>query len=263
MNKVIHLIKGLALVSVAMFLTYSCSKDNDTPKEEEQLSQAELKTILETDGAASSVDTVLAEIYMNDGSSAKEPNDCYASDYTENGFIVVFENCVLNGTDNVNGTLTVTYAAEGQTASFTANFEGFYVGDVELNGTRTYSFSGNETEGSYSFSVTSEMTATMGDGSTISENGTKTFGFNIGETLETSTFTLAGEWTLQANGNTYSVDVAQTLEGNLSCGYLTDGILEVNKNGLEVSVDFGEGSCEDIATVIYPNGATEDVSMKD
>jgi hypothetical protein len=199
---------------------------------------------------------------MNDNTSAKGSNDCYAAEYTDTGFTVVFENCVLNGTDNVNGTLSVTYAAENESATFTANYTGFFVGDIELNGTRGYSFNANEGQGSYSFSVTSEMTATLADGSEISENGTKTLEFTFGDTIESSTFAIEGNWTVQADGNTYSVEVKSALEGNFGCGYLSSGTMDVNKNGLEVSVDFGDGSCDDIVTVIYPNGATEDISIK-
>lgn len=263
MNRIINLSKCFTAMAAVLLLTYSCSKDNDTPNEDEELTATELKTILETDDAAGSVDTVLADLYLNDNTGAKGSNDCFAAEYTDTGFSVVFENCVLNGSDNVNGTLTVTYAEEGESATFTATYTEFFVGDIELNGTRSYSVDGNEEQGSYSFSVTSDMTATMPDGSSISENGTKTFGFTFGDSLETTTFTIAGNWTVEVDGNTYSVEVANTLEGNFSCGYLTSGIMDVNKNGLEVSVDFGDGSCDDIVTVIYPNGATEDVSIKD
>ena len=251
----------VACTALTLFL-YSCSEDNESVNTEEEITSTELQAILETDDAASVVDTVLAELYMTDSNSAKSSNECYAAEYTDTGFTVVFENCVLNGSDNVNGTLTVTYAIGEENATFTATYEAFYVGEIELNGTRTYSVDGNEEAGSFSFSVTSNMEVTMPDGATISENGTKTFGFSFGENLETSTFTIAGNWTVIHDGNTYAVEVITTLEGNFSCGYLTSGSMDLNKNGLEVGVDFGDGSCDDIATVTYPNGATEDVSLK-
>ncbi|MEX0289500.1 MAG: hypothetical protein AB3N14_10365 [Flavobacteriaceae bacterium] len=263
MNRILNLSKRLAALVFILVVSYNCSKDNDTPNEEEQLTATELTTILETDDAAGSVDTILADLYLNDNTSAKNSNDCYAAEYTDTGFSVVFENCVLNGSDNVNGTLTVNYAEEGESVTFTATYDGFYVGDIELNGTRSYSVDGNEAQGSYAFSVTSNMTVTMADGSSISENGTKTFGFTFGDTLESSTFTIAGNWVVEKGDNRYAVEVTSTLEGNFSCGYLTSGTMDVNKNGLEVTVDFGDGSCDDIVTVIYPNGATEDISIKD
>ncbi|MBT8183966.1 MAG: hypothetical protein KJN76_03930 [Eudoraea sp.] len=263
MKGILNLTKCLMALAVVTLFSYSCSEDSDSVNNEEEVTATELKAILETDDAAGVADTVLAELYMNDSNSAKSANECYAAEYTNTGFTVVFENCVLNGTDNVNGTLTVTYAAEAESATFTASYNAFYVGDIELNGTRSYSVDANEAQGSFSFSVTSDMEVTMPDGDTISENGTKSFGFTFGESLETSTFTIAGDWTVFLDGNTYSVNVTSILEGNFSCGYLTSGSMDLNKNGLEVSVDFGDGSCDDIVTVLYPNGASEDVSIKD
>ncbi len=263
MTELINKSKTALLILGAILLNYSCSKDNDESQEEVQLSQAELKTILKTDEVAASVDTILADIYLNDSSTAKEGTDCYVAEYTETGYNVTFNNCVLNGSGNINGSLSVTYAAEGSSATFSATYIDFYVGSTKLNGTRSYSFDGNEMEGSYSFSVTSTMTAVLEDDSVISESGTKSFGFTFGNDLPSSTYTIGGNWTLQVNGNTYAVSVSETLEGNLGCGYLTSGLLEVSKNGLEVSVNFGDGSCDDSATVVYPNGATEEISLED
>lgn len=263
MRNLIEMCKGAVLLCTFLLFAYSCSKDNDAVPEEQQLSQAELKTILETDDVSASVDTILADVYTNDGNTGKGSNDCYAAEYTDTGFIVDFNNCLLNGTDNANGSLSVTYAAEGENATFSATYVDFYIGNIKLNGTRTYSIDGNETQGTYSFNVSSEMTATLEDGSVISQNGTKTFSLTFGDTLESSTYSIAGNWTINIDGNTYSVVVTDTLTGNLACGYLTGGSMHINKNGLEVTVDFGDGDCDETATVIYPNGATQDLSMKD
>ena len=39
--------------------------------------------------------------------------------------------------------------------------------------------------------------------------------------------------------------------------------MELSKNGLEVNVDFGDGTCDDIALLVYPDGTTEEISLKD
>lgn len=257
--------KRYFLAAITGLLVLSCSTDNDevNPPEGQELTQAELKTILEADEISGAVDSILAEVYMNDGSGAKSAPECYDAVYSETGFTVTFNNCVLNETDNANGTLDVVYDNDGQSASFTATYTDFYVGTIQLNGTRTFTFIGNMEQNSYSFSVSSEMTATFADETSIAENGTKTVVLTLGETLESSTVEVSGNWTVVHDGNTYSVEVTDTLEGNFSCAYLVSGIMDVNKNGLAISVDFGDGSCDDVATVIYPNGARQDVTMED
>ncbi len=107
------------------------------------------------------------------------------------------------------------------------------------------------------------MTAEFSDGTVISENGNRVFTLSFGDSLQTSTYGISGSWELRVGENAYAVNITTTLEGNLSCGYLTSGIMEVSKNGLQVTVDFGDGSCDNIATIIYPNGATEEVTLGD
>ncbi|MBT8321254.1 MAG: hypothetical protein KJO90_06245, partial [Eudoraea sp.] len=202
------------------------------------------------------------ELYTTGNSpSGRNAPECYEASYTENGFTVVFNNCVLNGTDNANGTVTVVYSTEPGTASFTATYVDFYVGDVKLNGTRSFTIMGDPNQSAISFSVTSDMTAEFSDDSVIIENGSRVFTFAFGDSLETSSYGISGSWELQVNADEYAVNITSTLEGNLSCGYLTTGTMEVNKNGLQVTVDFGDGTCDNIATIIYPNGASEDVTL--
>jgi len=45
------------------------------------------------------------------------------------------------------------------------------------------------------------------------------------------------------------------------CPYLISGVLDVNKDGKAMSVDFGDGTCDRNITVIYPNGVIRDMSL--
>ncbi|NAY90940.1 hypothetical protein GTQ34_03325 [Muricauda sp. JGD-17] len=263
MKSVIPKIYSLFFMGLTFFVLQSCSEDAENGNIEQELTQTEVQTIMETDQVTGVADSALAELYAGNGMSGKvaKSNDCYAAEYTENGFTATFNNCVLNGTENVNGTLTVVYEVGGEAASFTANYEDFYVGTIKVNGTRTYVIAGEMTGNSISFSVTSDVSVEFEDGETIAETGTKTFTFTFGEDLQSSSFGLSGSWTVQADGNTYMVETLEDLQGSLSCQYLTSGSMEISKNGLQVAVDFGDGECDDTATVTYPNGATEEITL--
>ena len=252
-----------AFIAIAMIGFQSCSEDG-MPNEGEALTQEELQTILSTDDIAGAADTALAELFAGEtaakGATAKE-GECYSAEYSDTGFVETFNNCVLNGTDNVNGTVTVTYEVGEEASSFTATYQDFYVGNIKINGTRTYEISAGSQENSVSFTVESDMTIEMEDESIISENGTKTFGITFGDDLESTVFSLSGNWTVETEGNTYSVQTLEDLQGNATCEYLTTGSMTISKNGLAVTVDFGNGECDDVATIIYPNGATEEITL--
>ncbi|MFS4455433.1 hypothetical protein [Maribacter sp. 2304DJ31-5] len=264
MNTIMLKLKRLGMVAIVPMITFSCSDDQEL-SQNEILTQTEVRTILETDDVSGVADTVLSELYMGNTASGKstKSNDCYTAEYSDTGYTVTFNNCVLNGTEDVNGTLTVTYNIENESASFTATFVDFYVGTIKINDTRTYSVSGNSDENSISFSVVSDMVFIMEDESTISENGTKTFGVAVGDSLESITFSIDGNWTLIIGADTYKINVTDTLEGNLGCAYLTTGSMTVDKNGLNVIVDFGDGTCDTVGTLTYPNGVEEEISLKD
>ncbi|MBC2840556.1 hypothetical protein [Robiginitalea sp. SC105] len=61
----------------------------------------------------------------------------------------------------------------------------------------------------------------------------------------------------EGDGNTYTVNVTSPLTGNFECTYLVSGVMIVGKNGLSMTVDFGDGSCDNEAILTYPNGMME------
>lgn len=264
MNGLTKRIYFSAFVAISFFLIYSCSEDGK-PNEDQELNQTDIQTIFETDGISSVADDALAELFAAGTTAKSRPtaktNDCYVAEYTETGFVATFNNCVLNGTDNVNGTVTVSYEVGEQSATYTATYTDFYVGTIKLNGTRTFVMDGYVGGDTISFTVESNMELLFEDESMISESGTKTFGFTFGQDLQSGTFSLTGNWTITADGNTYGVEILETLEGNLSCENITTGTMVVNKNGLDIVVDFGVGECDDKAVLIYPNGAFQEITL--
>ncbi|SDW31684.1 hypothetical protein [Flagellimonas zhangzhouensis] len=262
MRKLTLRLYALAFMGVALLAFQSCSEDA-MPGEDEALSATDLEAIMTTDEIAGVADFAIAELYNSNtakGATAAK-DDCYSATYTDTGFEATFNNCVLNGTENVNGTVSVTYVAGGENASFTATYTDFYVGTIKINGTRTYTIVGNNDSNTISLTVESDMSVEMEDGTLISENGNKTLSITFGETLEDITITLGGSWTVEVNEDTYQVEILEDLQANAACEYATSGTMLVSKNGLAVTVDFGNGECDNVATLIYPNGATQEITL--
>lgn len=261
MNRTIQNIGKIAFIGLALLIGQSCSDDAKPPSDQE-LTQVEVQTILTSDELTSVADNALAELFADNGETAKtaKTNECYSAEYTETGFTATFNNCVLNGTENVNGTVVATYDTSGEATSFSVAYNDFYVGDIKINGTRNFTMSGDTEGNSISFTVTSNITIELADGSSIVETGDKTFTFSFGETLDNFTIGISGSWAIQANGNTYSIET-NGVEIDAQCGNFTTGTMIVSKNGLVVTVDFGDGECDDKATVIYPNEVTEEITL--
>ncbi len=257
---VFSILKVLA-VAAALFQFQSCSKDaeNDFTAIDDPLSASELRTVIQADQWTGAMDEVLLDLFeKHTGPAAKLSDEgCYDITYTDSGFRAVFGNCVLNATDKVNGILEVVYTAGPEAPSFTATFTDFFVGAIQLTGKRTLTV---EEAGASDlrFLVQSEMTVLLEDGTLLAEKGSKSLEVRIGATLEDTTYALSGSWTVSAEGTTYGVSTEEPLSGNLQCRWATSGLLALIKNGLEVRVDFGDGSCDNQVTLIYPNGATQE-----
>ncbi len=256
----------LVLFSGIALLVTNCSKDDYNPlADNTQVSATEVKTILETDDLSSATDKVVTDLFQN-GQSAKSSRleDCYVSEFSDTGFSVTFDNCSVEGSDNITGTLMVTYTVGAETTSFTATYTDLSVGDYTINGTRSFTMNAEAAGENVSFTIVSDMSVKLKDESIIEEMGTKTFGFVFDtQNLQNSALTIDGNWTVKANGNTYSVAISTPLEITFGCDYAGKGVMQLNKNGLEVDVDLGDGTCDDVATVTYPDGTEEEISIKD
>jgi len=252
------LLSGLAL------LVFNCSKDDSNPlTNNQQVSSTEVKTVLQADDISGAIDDVIADVFSA-GQSGKssQSNDCHVTEFTDTGFTITFDSCSYDGGEMITGSISVIYTT-GQANSYTASYTNLKVGEYEINGTRSFSFSGNSQTG-ISFTVTSDMTVKLEDGSIIEETGAKIFGFVFDfDNLENSGLTIDGNWTVKADSNTYLITITTPLEVTGDCDYVGKGIMQLNKNGLKVDIDFGDGTCDDVATLTYPDGATEEISLKD
>ena len=238
----------------------SCSKDAemDLMSDGAELTQFELRTILEADAYTGLMDEVLMDLIEKNGPTAAKiaDQDCYEISYTESGFRAEFGNCVLNTTENVNGVLEVTYSESVGNTSFSVNYTGFFVGAVELSGTRTIEIS-HSGETNIDLVVQSDMTVKLPEGTVLTEKGSKALQIQLGTSLESTIYNLSGSWTVSDGSATYIVDIREPLEGNLACPYAVTGLMDIEKNGLEIGVDFGDGACDNEVTLAYPNGARE------
>lgn len=257
--------KQSVLLAFFGLLLFNCSEDSSPDlgvEDGQQLTSQEMETILNSDDLTSVVDDVLSNLYL-DGFNLKAPgfvakDECYETTYSETGFSVTFTDCSVEGSANLNGTVSVFYEEGQNSTSFTATFSDFMIGGITINGTRRITLNGEQTATNISFTSTSSITITLEDGSEITENGTKTFSI-IFEEGEDTLINLQGNWTITEGGNTYTI--AGNISKQFNCAHWSSGSMNVSKNGLALDVDFGDGTCDNKATVTYPNGATEEITL--
>ncbi|MFS4447635.1 hypothetical protein [Maribacter sp. 2307UL18-2] len=268
MNKPMRATAKALLLSGVLAFTFSCDKDNeDNPIDlNQKVTTTEVQTILETDEFSSAADGVITDIFDQGSAKYSSKNeDCYATTFTDTGFTVTFDNCTVEeGEEELNGVLTVTYKEGEESTAFMATYTDLSVGEYVINGTRSFTMNGNGENENVSFTIVSDMSIKLADGSVIEEAGTKTFAILFDfENFANSALTIAGDWTVKADGQTYTVRVSSDLIANFGCEYVGKGVMALAKNGLEVVIDFGDGTCDEMADMTYPDGTKEEISLKD
>lgn len=264
MKKKIHILQSVFILFVATALMSSCSDDKDQLSDDDfALNTTDLQTVLETDAIIGAADNLLKSLFVQNGVTGKSnSNDCYTTEGTETGYILTFVTCNLDGQD-VRGIIEVAYDLESEIPSFTATYIDFYINDIEIDGTRVFLFDGETNGSNLTFSVTSDMDLVLADGTIATEQGTRFFGFIIANELADIAVTLNGDWNLTVGDNVYSAMIIDTLKTKLACDYISEGQLSLDKNGLTVLVDFGDGTCDASAILTYPDGVVQRISLVD
>ena len=88
---------------------------------------------------------------------------------------------------------------------------------------------------------------------TATREGTRTVewaeGFGSGTWVD-NVYYITGNWnTVFSNGFERSGEVTETLVRKLDCLYLVSGILEIQQEGFVGTIDWGNGDCDNAATL--------------
>ncbi len=269
MNLIVKKIKNPLFFAFALLFIWSCGKDDseevDVFEEEQRIEASEINLILNTDSFSSTVDAYLINAFQTNqtGKSSTQNSNCTIADITDNGYTITFDNCTVDGSDEVlNGTLSVVFEEGNEDAAFTATYNGVSVGDIVLNGTRSFVLSDDEE--TVIFNIESDMTITMADGSVLAEIGSRNFtlSFTTTQILDFA-FAIEGDWTVTNNDEVYEISITTPLRSSFSCDFISSGVIALVKDGFETIVDFGNGDCDGTATITHPDGSITEFNLTD
>ncbi|MBV6443032.1 MAG: hypothetical protein DYG98_13050 [Haliscomenobacteraceae bacterium CHB4] len=170
---------------------------------------------------------------------------------------------VLSGKIIVNQTNEIRQAG----AVRTITHEDFYVDDVKVEGTRTWTNNGTDANGDWSYTKTATgMKLTFPDGTSTTWNKTRTSTLIDGASTPThwddvwsSTGSASG---VNRNGDTYSAVIIEPLIKKAICRWISEGVIEFTRNGNTSTLDFGDGSCDRFGTLTTPNGDTFSIRLR-
>ncbi len=177
-------------------------------------------------------------------------------------------NCTANNGRMRRGRILVSYTGryrdEGTVITITP--DNYYVNDNHVQGTKTVTNLGENSDGHLQFSVVVNGSLTAGDGSwtaTHQANRTRTWIEGEGtQTIFDDVYLITGGGSgVNRNGNAYTVSITNALRVQVGCPHITAGTVEVTPENKPVrTIDYGNGSCDGTFTVTV-NGQTFTITI--
>jgi len=199
--------------------------------------------------------------FSSDCATVTESGD----DYPKTIVIDYGEGCENRKGDVVSGRILVSITKEMHEAGaeFVMTYEDFSIGDAKVDMVKTKTNLGNE-DGNWVLQSSQEKTITYEDGSTSTRNSTESTewiaGFDTEEKEDNMFYRSGSGLVITSEGDEYSREITTALFFDGSCDYIKSGVIELNKAGEVTVIDFGDGECDEWATVTK-DGESEQVDL--
>jgi hypothetical protein len=178
------------------------------------------------------------------------------------------EGCETPNGNFISGAVILSYSKdmEQATKTLSLSLSEFTFNGIAVEGGAQILRMRSNANGNPQSDISSAFNGTWPDGETASWEGNRTRewieGYGSGFWGD-NVFLITGSQTfISRAGNTYNRTVLEALRRELSCRFIVSGVLQINRNDLSASLDFGDGNCDGFGELTYPDGTTETVPLR-
>ena len=267
-----------SILSLAIIFTvYSCTDDNNS--DSQQQDYQEVAKSAEIDLASEALDDIaiqLVETQQNSEQSRIPANfnmpNCVTvtvvleQNYREITVDFGTDGCMING-NIYQGQMLLTYTRNPleQEILITKSLSNFYFNGLSISGSQTILKELSNENGNPQFTKTVNLTIIWPDGASATRAGTKIREWVEGHgsgVWSDNVFEITGNWTTTfVNGNTHSYTVITPLRREVICFYFVSGSIDVVRTNFSGIFDYGDGSCDNMATFTFANGNVVDITL--
>ena len=148
----------------------------------------------------------------------------------------------------------------------TVGFEDFFVDEVQITGTKSMTNEGLNGDGQVVFThEVNGITLIFPNGETATRHALRTVtwleGYETGNRFDNVvaiTGTANGE---TRTGVSYSSVIIEPLIKRGNCRWISEGVMEITRDDQTVSLDYGDGACNGVATVTFADGSTREINL--
>lgn len=192
--------------------------------------------------------------------------DSLGTDYPKTITLDYGDSTLLRNGTVLSGVIEIYISAAPNTDGFekTVTYDNFGVDSVNISGEVSMTFTGdNETESIHT--ISSSLTITLPDGSTIIREGEKVrewlSGLDTPLDQSDDTIQVTGYALVTTDTTSYKVEVTTPLIKVGDCRHFVSGIIDYSEDGVVfASVNYGDGTCDDVAT-LTKDGETIEIDL--
>lgn len=273
--------KLFMFVAIGSLFITSCEKNNDVTLTD-PISDADAIAVVEANDISDDINNVVDDYLMeNEGMSARPSEESKTSDIlpcvtktivitgtTKNVTLDFGEGCELPNGNILKGKIIMSYEMSTDVSSFTVtySFENFFFNDISVEGENSLVRTRSNDNGNPQSTLTFDIKVTWPDGVYASRKGTKTRewieGFDT-RTFGDNVFLITGNWNATfKDGTVVSANITTPLRREMSCRFIVSGVVELQKNDESGTLDFGDGTCDNIATFTNANGESHEITLR-
>ncbi|MEM7086524.1 MAG: hypothetical protein AAF489_10105 [Bacteroidota bacterium] len=259
----------LSCLAIMLFLS-SCSEEDTQATEETttaQLTAEQSKQSAEADKSADAVfgliEMAYAEVEEDDGRSASLFSDCVTITISSEGGVTFITldfgfGCTLNNGAVVSGIIDLTYGpVVAGTRNITYVFDNFTYNAKEIEGGGTIYRERNNANGNPQSTVNKALEITFPNDLVANVTGTRVAEWIEGAgsgTWMDNVFLITGDRQIVfSSGFTHDALVTEALRREASCPHFVSGVLELTRNNGSGTLDFGDGTCDNLAVLTIGN----------
>ncbi|MFD1315306.1 hypothetical protein [Namhaeicola litoreus] len=274
-------------VKYSMYLTIgatfllSCNDDEDieasAQTDFEQMARFQIDAEMVSEGVSS----LLEEIYVSeDLSVAKKAEMSKTYMYPEcvmitsemkgnlKTLVLDFgDGCSSFSGDQLKGKVISVFSYDLTTASINVKhtYENFYFNGYKIEGLTNVDRIRLNDFGNPEAMIIRDLTITNEDGYAVEAKGNHKREWIEGyatRTFDDDAFLITGNWSIiHPDGSSQSGKINEPLRKEYTCKFVNKGTIEIQRKGKKLLLDFGDGECDDLAT-IEANGKLYEIKLR-
>ena len=273
-----------SLFFTVLLLVNACSNEEGTPDSVVDLDDVTAEAI--SDFVNDDVDNIVLDNIDDLGRVSGESSDnqsfspfsdragCAVKTHDETAQEIVIDfgdGCIGNDDIERSGKIIINYTDRRRIsgAVITTTFEEFYVNGNKVEGTRVLTNISGESDAQRSFSIViTNGRIVFEDGSVRTFEANRTRTWAIESTSREVTLTITGSSSgTRRNGNAFSMEITDPIVFTNSCRQVgvkvaVQGVRSMILAGETRTINYGDGTCDNLVTVTQPDGTVEEIEIK-